>query len=133
LAGRPPISTGTVAETLRRVQESDFPPTRRVNRHVPATLDAVCTRAMARKPADRYAAALDLAADFERWLADEPVSAFQEPLSARVRRWARRHRHGSTKYLWTEEAITEKVEYVVNGQDAAMAMYESRTKSEPEA
>jgi serine/threonine-protein kinase len=92
LAGRPPISTGTLAETLRRVQDGDFPPARRVNRHVPAALDAVCRRAMALKPADRYSGALDLAAEVERWLADEPVNAFPEPWTARMRRWARRHR-----------------------------------------
>src|SRR5262249_15987406 len=40
----------------------------------------------------RYPTALDLAADVERWLADEPVSVCPEPLSVRLGRWARRHR-----------------------------------------
>jgi hypothetical protein len=35
---------------------------------------------------------LELAADVERWLADEPVSAWREPLAARARRWLRRRR-----------------------------------------
>ena len=33
-----------------------------------------------------------LADDIERWMADEPVSAWREPFSRRARRWARRHR-----------------------------------------
>src|SRR5262249_46257054 len=33
-----------------------------------------------------------LAADVEHWLADEPVSAYREPLPARLTRWGRRHR-----------------------------------------
>ena len=32
--------------------------------------------------------------DIERWMADEPVSAWREPLSRRVRRWARRQPDG---------------------------------------
>lgn len=47
--------------------------------------------ALALDPADRYGSAADLAADVERALADEPVTAWREPRSARVRRWARRH------------------------------------------
>jgi hypothetical protein len=43
-------------------------------------------------PAERYASVAELADDLERWLADEPVSAYREPLFVRIRRWARRHR-----------------------------------------
>src|SRR5262249_45427644 len=59
---------------------------------VPVALDAVCRKAMARKPTDRYAGAADLARDLERWLADEPLLAYPEPWSARLTRWTRRHR-----------------------------------------
>jgi tetratricopeptide (TPR) repeat protein len=47
---------------------------------------------MARDPEARYASPDALAEDLERWLADEPVNALREPLVARARRWARRHR-----------------------------------------
>ena len=33
-----------------------------------------------------------LADDIERWMADEPVSAWREPVSRRVRRWTQRNR-----------------------------------------
>jgi REP element-mobilizing transposase RayT len=36
------------------------------------------------------------------------------------RRWTR---HGSTRYLWTEEAIAEKVHYVLHGQGEPMARF----------
>src|SRR5262249_10330780 len=49
-------------------------------------------KAMALRPGDRYPTALDLAADLEHWLADEPVSAYPEPWAARAARWTRRHR-----------------------------------------
>ena len=38
-------------------------------------LEAVCLKAMALKPEDRYAIARALAEDVERWMADEPVTA----------------------------------------------------------
>ncbi len=59
---------------------------------MPRALEAICLKAMARRPEDRYATALELAADVRRWLADEPVSAYAEPLDVRARRWMRRHR-----------------------------------------
>ncbi len=59
---------------------------------MPPALGAVCRKAMAVNPEDRYSSALSLAADVESWLADEPVSAHREPLGLRLARWRRRHR-----------------------------------------
>jgi len=47
---------------------------------------------MALKPEDRYASPKLLADEIERWLADEPVTAWPEPVAARARRWMRRNR-----------------------------------------
>jgi serine/threonine-protein kinase len=47
---------------------------------------------MAVRREDRYATALELAEDVKRWLADEPVTAWREPIGLRARRWMRRHR-----------------------------------------
>ena len=49
-------------------------------------------KAMATKPADRYASCRALADDVERWMADEPVTAWREPISRRARWWAQRNR-----------------------------------------
>ncbi len=92
LTGRAPIEEPDIDEALRKAQSGDFPPPRQVQREVDATLEAICLRAMAREPEDRYPSPLALAEDLEHWLADEPVSARREPLSRRARRWARRHR-----------------------------------------
>jgi serine/threonine-protein kinase len=92
LTDRPPFAGGGLGELLRKVERGDFPPPRQLRRDTPRPLEAVCLKAMAREPAARYATALELAADLERWLADEPVRAYRDPLTARARRWARRHR-----------------------------------------
>src|SRR5262249_15093794 len=70
----------------------EWAPARQVKREVPAALEAICARAMAEPPADRYAGVRELAEDVERWLADEPVRAHREPALARLRRWGRPHR-----------------------------------------
>jgi REP element-mobilizing transposase RayT len=59
---------------------------------------------------------------------------------ADCKRWTQ---HGSTRYLWKEDQVSEKVEYVLNGQGAPMAVYDGRPRlssapppansSEPEA
>src|SRR5262249_47804140 len=59
---------------------------------LPRELQAICTKAMAPDPADRYATALDLAADIEHGLADERVSACPDPFPTRARRWLSRRR-----------------------------------------
>jgi serine/threonine protein kinase len=92
LTGRPPFEGGDVGDVLRAVRVGDFPPPRAVDPAVDRALEAVCLKAMALKPEDRYATPKALADDIERWTADEPVTAWREPLSRRARRWARRHR-----------------------------------------
>ena len=51
---------------------------------------------MARKPEDRYAGCRALADDVERWMADEPVTAYAEPWIRTLVRWLTRHRTGVT-------------------------------------
>jgi serine/threonine protein kinase/lipopolysaccharide biosynthesis regulator YciM len=71
--------------------DGGWPRPGQVTKGVPKALEAVCLKAMALHPEDRYVSALQLAGDVEHWLADEPVSCYREPLPARAGRWARRH------------------------------------------
>jgi serine/threonine protein kinase/Flp pilus assembly protein TadD len=91
LTGQTPFTGGREA-ILTQVQRGTLVSPRRLKASVPAALEAVCLKAMALRPEARYATALALAADLEHWLADEPVTAYREPLPARARRWTRRHR-----------------------------------------
>jgi eukaryotic-like serine/threonine-protein kinase len=91
LTGQPPFS-GEVFEVIRAVQRGEFRTPRQLDPSIDLALEAVCLKAMALKPDDRYSTARALADDVERWIADEPVSARREAASARLARWARRHR-----------------------------------------
>jgi serine/threonine-protein kinase len=96
LTGRAPFEGGDLDAVLQGVQRGDFPPPRRVDAAVPPALEGICLKAMATGPADRYASPRDLSEDIERWLADEPVSAWREPWPARARRWLGRHQTAMT-------------------------------------
>jgi serine/threonine-protein kinase len=92
LTGRAPVQGDSVDELLRRAERGEFPRPRSVKPCIRRCLESICLKAMAREPAERYATAAELAADVERWLADEPIAAHRDRPSERVDRWLRRHR-----------------------------------------
>ena len=91
LTGRAPIEGNDLAKLLTRASSGDFPSPRTIEHNIPKPLEAICLRAMATSPSDRYSRPQVLADDVECFLADEPVTAFTEPISTRVRRWVRKH------------------------------------------
>jgi serine/threonine-protein kinase len=92
LTGQAPFGDGDIAEVLVRVQVGEYAPPRAVNASVPRALEAVCRKAMAHSPQERYLSARALAEEIEHWLADEPVLAWSEPWTVKARRWLGRHR-----------------------------------------
>ncbi len=91
LTGQSPIRGRNTAEILRKAQQGDWRPPREVCWQIPAALDAICCKAMALDPERRYDSALKLAADVEKWLANESVSAWREPWYEFLLRALRRH------------------------------------------
>lgn len=92
IANRPPFEGSSQSDVVRRVKEESPPTLREVGADCPPPIEAVCLKALARETKDRYPSATMLAEEVQRWLADEPVQAFSDPLSVRVGRWMRRHR-----------------------------------------
>lgn len=122
LTGETSIRTRSLPELLARVAQGDFPPPREVNPGVPKPLNAICLKAMALLPANRYATARELAEDLERWLADEEVSAYPENWSERLSRWVRRN---TTKVYAiagsTLVVVVATIAIAVAGRNAAIA------------
>ena len=67
-----------------------MPPTK-IDRRVPRDLETIVLKALAKRPADRYATAGELFEDLERFLNREPVKARRIGLIGRAWRIARRH------------------------------------------
>jgi serine/threonine protein kinase len=92
LTGDSPVEGGAVDDVLDRARRGAVRPPRTLNANVPRALEAICQKALAPKPEERYATARALADDVERWLADEPVSARADSLWTFTWRWIRKHR-----------------------------------------
>jgi serine/threonine-protein kinase len=95
LSGRPPVA-GDLGEVVAAVQRGEFARPRQADASIDPALEAIVLKATAFRPSDRYPSARAMAEDVERWMADEPVSAWNEPWARRARRWARRHRTAVT-------------------------------------
>jgi serine/threonine protein kinase len=92
LTGQPPFHAKTTKDMLRKVRHEPPTPPRQINPEVAPALQAVCLKALAKRPEDRYRSAIGLAQEVQRYLADEPVEAYPEPWLRRASRWARKHR-----------------------------------------
>ena len=92
LTGEKPFQDLDRDVILAKVRRGDFPPPKELKPEIPPPLNAICLKAMALEPKNRYATALELASDIENWLADEPVLAYPETWLSRCGRWSRRHR-----------------------------------------
>jgi tetratricopeptide (TPR) repeat protein len=88
----PPFQGSDREELLRQVAFEEPRPPRRLNNRIPAELETIVLKAMEKNPAERYAAAQELADDLGRFLRDEPVRARRPTLLQRARKWSRRHR-----------------------------------------
>jgi hypothetical protein len=105
LTGNPPFVDGEAPTVIGQVQSGVFTPPRAVAPEIPRALEAICLKAMARRPERRYPSMRALADDLERWESDEPVSALRESVPARLSRWARRHRSWTLAAAATTLAI----------------------------
>ncbi len=62
------------------------------NPKIPKSLAAICAKAMAEEKAQRYASALDLAKDIERFLNGLAVSSYKENVFEKAWRWLKQYR-----------------------------------------
>jgi len=94
VTGNSPYDAPPGSDRLQLVREAVLVPPRQRDPSLPRALQAICLKAMAARPEDRYVTPRALAEDLAKWLADEPVSAYRQGYSARLGRWARRYRAG---------------------------------------
>ena len=80
-----------IKSAIDRIKKGDFRRVTDVDSRVPLPLAAICQRAMAFEPEQRYRSAGELGREVDAFLAGEVVSAYQEPFADRVRRFVKRH------------------------------------------
>jgi eukaryotic-like serine/threonine-protein kinase len=82
LTGRPPfMGDSPVSVAYQHVSEQPVPPSQ-LDPSVPATIDAIVLKALAKRPENRYQSAADMRSDVERAIAGLPVTAAIAPVVA---------------------------------------------------
>src|SRR5437588_1066444 len=91
LTGQPPFAGGTTYETIRLLLNTEPRPPRLLNPKIDRDLSTICLKCLEKDPKRRYASAVALAEDLERWLKHEPILARHTGIFARGRKWVRRN------------------------------------------
>jgi serine/threonine protein kinase/Flp pilus assembly protein TadD len=91
LTGHYAVDATERAEILRQIAFEEPTPPRKQDKSIPAELETITLKCLAKNPAERYATAGDLAADLKRWLDDKPIQAKPPTLVQRTARRLRRH------------------------------------------
>ncbi len=91
LTGHPPFAGGTTYETIKLLLDTQPRQPRLWNSKVDRDLATICLKCLEKDPRRRYASALALAEDLERWLKNEPIRARPTSLFTRGRKWLRRN------------------------------------------
>ena len=125
LTGTVPYSGTNTQETLGRAKLNQYVRPRERNPRVPRELEAICLKAMATLPVDRYQKATDLGKDLENWLDGEPISVVPDHIFRKAERWLRRNAKGviasllllsltAAALLWATVAISREKTIVEN-------------------
>jgi serine/threonine protein kinase len=73
LTGQRPFRGEHVDDVLDQVRNREARPPRQVDDAIPKELDRICLKCLAKRAADRYSTARDLADDLRHWLAPEHI------------------------------------------------------------
>jgi tetratricopeptide (TPR) repeat protein len=96
LTGRPPFKGASLLATLHHVVHDDVVPPARVQPGIARDLETICLKCLEKEQAKRYATALELAEDLDRYLANRPIRARRTPVWERGTKWVRRHPTATT-------------------------------------
>ncbi len=123
LTGQSPVASAKQEDMLQRVRLGKIDSPLTLNETIPRPLEAVCLKALALDQNRRYQKASSLAEELERWLGDEPVVAYPEPVAKRISRWVKKHRMFVTTaagVLVTATIALAAVAVMVRGQNVVL-------------
>jgi tetratricopeptide (TPR) repeat protein len=131
LTGRPPFRAATMLETIDQVRTQEPVPPRRLQPKVPRDLETICLKCLQKEPHKRYASALDLAEDVERFLKNEPIRGRPVPGWERLLKWVRRRPAAAALIVMSAVALLSAVlgslAYLgKRARDAEQALAETR-------
>ncbi len=90
LTSQPPFLGRTALDVLKKVQQNEPFPPRRLAHGISRDLETICLKCLAKSPARRFASAEELAQDLGRYLRDQPIASRRASPWERAARWVRR-------------------------------------------
>jgi serine/threonine protein kinase len=125
LTGRLPFHGETLGAQVQALREEDPVLPRRIEESVPGELQNICLKALEKNPRDRYASAREMAADLERFLAGEPVSAlptaYARLMSGKIEQHVRELKGWTQDHLLSDlefDSFRRQYERLVEREDA---------------
>jgi len=91
LTGHPPFAGGTTYETIKLLLDTEPRQPRLWNSKIDRDLSMICLKCLEKDPKGRYASALALSEDLERWLKHEPIQARRTGVFTRSKKWVQRN------------------------------------------
>ena len=136
---------------LSRVLDAPPTPVEKLAPHEPAELVAICTKAMARDPDDRYGSMLEVADDIQAFLENRVVRAYERGSLAEFKKWVVRNKgmaaglagmlfltlFGALFFAWQQKqefvALSKKEAETTQARDDAVRNLARAQESETEA
>jgi serine/threonine protein kinase len=78
------------SELLKQIAFEEPPPLRKINARIPAEVETIVLKAIAKEPDERYQTAQLLADDLQAYLEHRPITARSASFVDRLRKWSRR-------------------------------------------
>ena len=119
LTGVPPFRGETAMDTLMELLGGDPLRPRTLNPRIPRGLELICLKCLSKEPAQRYAAAAELAADLDRFARGEPLAVRPPTPAQRFWGWTRRQpalasRSGALGLFYGIEMVNYRIGTVGN-------------------
>jgi tetratricopeptide (TPR) repeat protein len=89
---KPAVDRNDKAEILRSIAWDEPTPLRKHDKSIPAELETITLKCLAKEPGERYATAGELAEDLRRWQSDQTIKAKPPGWREKAAKWGRRHR-----------------------------------------
>ena len=89
---RPAFGETDRSELLKQIAFAEPEPLRKLDRRIPADLETIVLKAMAKRPEERYQTAQRLTDDLQALVDNRPIAAKPPTPLERVAKWSRRHR-----------------------------------------
>jgi len=91
LTHQPAVNGADKQEILKKIAFDEPVALRKLDKSIPAELETITLKCLAKEPGERYATAKQLGDDLKHWLEDRPIKARPPGVRERAAKWILRH------------------------------------------